>query len=172
MRELTQGGLSAGTLTVIPRWVSDPTPGVAGREIVLSKELAASIRRLAAELELPVRTLLLTAHAKVLAALSAQRSVVTGYLSAPWARALSCPLEIEPGTWRSLALGCASSEALLHSDGSAGARSRGIPGSAADRTTIFDSTGSGGTELAGGTGPGLRLVLCEQGRLEVQLRYR
>ena len=52
--------------------------------------------------DVPFGSLLLTAHAAVLAALSGERDVVTGYVPAGAERPLPCPLSAEPGTWREL----------------------------------------------------------------------
>ena len=51
---------------------------------------------------IPLGSLLLAAHAAVLAVLSGERDVVTGYVPAPGAGPLPCPLSAEPGTWREL----------------------------------------------------------------------
>ena len=49
----------------------------------------AALRRLADEQALPLSSVLLTAHAKVLAALSGEREVVTGYVAVAGGR--RCP---------------------------------------------------------------------------------
>ena len=58
-------------------------------------DLAAAVRRLADGLELPLHSVALAAHAKVLAALSGEQDVVTGYAAGPGGRPLPCPLTTE-----------------------------------------------------------------------------
>ena len=72
-REFWQGVLSAGGATAIPRWTPDPVPGVAEYVAALPAELVGELRRLAGGMELPLHTLALAAHAKVLAALSGEQ---------------------------------------------------------------------------------------------------
>src|SRR2546428_13095889 len=76
-REFWRGVLLAGGFTVLPRWTLNPVPGVHEHEATIPDELAAALRRLANELAGPLRAVLLTAHAKVLGALSGEREVGT-----------------------------------------------------------------------------------------------
>ncbi len=101
-REFWRGVLSAGGATVIPRWTLHPTPGIAEHVEPLTADLIAAMRRLAGQTELPLHSLTLAAHAKVLAALSGEQAVVTGYAAGPGGRGLPCALTTEPGSWRSL----------------------------------------------------------------------
>ena len=65
----------------------------------------AALRRLADELAVPLSAVLLAAHAKVLAALSGEREVATGYVAAARRRQpLPCRLTTEPDSWRALLL--------------------------------------------------------------------
>ena len=80
-REFWRGVLVAGGFTVIPRWTLNPVMGVAEYEVTIPEDIAAAVRRLAEELAVPLRSVLLAAHAKVLAALSGEREVVTGYVA-------------------------------------------------------------------------------------------
>ena len=70
------------------------------------------------ELAVPLSSVLLAAHAKVLAALSGEREVVTGYVAGTGGRPLPCRLTTEPGSWRALLLDAhrAESELLAHQD--------------------------------------------------------
>ena len=79
-------------------------PGVAEHETTVPDDLVAALRRLADELAVPLSSVLLAAHAKVLAALSGEREVVTGYVAADGGRPLPCRLTTEPGSWRALLL--------------------------------------------------------------------
>ena len=68
-RDFWHGVLAAGGSTSMPRWTRDPIAGVAVHDAALPPELVAASRRLAEEMEVPLSTVLLAAHAKVLAAL-------------------------------------------------------------------------------------------------------
>ncbi len=72
--------LVAGGFTAIPRWSLDPATGTAEHEAKIPDDLIATLRRLADELGVPLSSVLLAAHAKVLAALSGEREVATGYV--------------------------------------------------------------------------------------------
>ena len=52
--------------TAIPRWSVDPATGTAEHEAKIPDDLIATLRRLAAELEITASSVLLAAHAKVL----------------------------------------------------------------------------------------------------------
>src|SRR5216117_3347090 len=78
-REFWRRVLLAGGVTAIPRWTVEPVLGIGEHEARLPGELAAALRRLANELAVPLSSVLLTAHAKVLAALSGECEVSTGY---------------------------------------------------------------------------------------------
>src|SRR5438128_2399617 len=78
-REFWRGILLAGGFTAVPRWALHPVAGVAEHEARISNEVVAALQRLADELAVPFSSVLLTAHARVLAALSGEREVSTGY---------------------------------------------------------------------------------------------
>jgi len=94
--------LAAGGSTTVPRWTLDPVPGVAEHETPIPRETVVAARRLAYELAVPLRTVLLAAHARVLAALSGERDVVTGYVADHVVRPLPCRLSTEPASWRAV----------------------------------------------------------------------
>src|SRR5438876_11288442 len=102
-REFWRGVLLAGGFTAVPRWTLDPVPGVAEHEAKICNEVVAALRRLADELALPLSSVLLTAHAKVLGALSGEREVSTGY-SFEGRSPLLCRLTTEPHSWRAMLL--------------------------------------------------------------------
>src|SRR5438477_10593535 len=77
-REFWRGVLLAGGFTALPRWTLEPVPGVGEHERRIPDELVVALRRLADELAVPLSSVLLTAHAKVLGALSGEREVSTG----------------------------------------------------------------------------------------------
>ena len=114
-REYWRGVLVAGGFTAIPRWTREPVAGVGEHEARISDDLGAALRRLADELAVPISSVLLTAHAKVLAALSGERAVSTGYV-VEGRPALPCRMTIEPHSWRALLLEAhrVESELLSH----------------------------------------------------------
>ena len=67
-------------MTTIPRWTLAPVAGEAVHDAAVPPAVAAGLRRLADEAGVPITAVLLAAHAKVLAALSGEREVVTGYV--------------------------------------------------------------------------------------------
>src|SRR5439155_7117783 len=85
--------------TVVPQWTLKPVPGVGEHEISISDHLMAASRRLANDLAVPLSSVLLAAHAKVLGALSGERDVCTGY-AAKGSPPLPCRLTIGPRSWR------------------------------------------------------------------------
>src|SRR5262245_22001248 len=78
-REFWRGVLLAGGTTTFPRWTRTPTTGVGEHATKIPRKLVAALCQLADELAMPLSSVLLTAHAKVLAALTSQREVWTGY---------------------------------------------------------------------------------------------
>src|SRR5881628_2754747 len=101
-REFWRGVLLAGGFTALPRWTLEPVPGVGEHEATIPDEVVAALRRLADELAVPFSSVLLTAHAKVLAALSGEREVWTGYLAPQGRSPLLCRITTEPHTWRAM----------------------------------------------------------------------
>ena len=75
--EFWRGVLTAGTFTAIPRWSGDRVPGTAEYRTAVPDDLLASLRRWTDEAGLPLSSVLLAAHAKVLAALSGEQAVAT-----------------------------------------------------------------------------------------------
>src|SRR5439155_9369227 len=116
-RDYWRGVLLAGGFTAIPRWTLDPVPGVAEHEAKICNEVVAALRRLADDVAVPLSSVLLAAHAKVLGALSGEREVSTGY-AVEGGSPLLCPLTTEPRSWRAMLLQAdqAESELLAHKD--------------------------------------------------------
>ena len=111
------GVLVAGGFTAIPRWTLDPgraSPSMRRRP----RRPRRGVRRLADELDVPLSSVLLAAHAKVLAALSGEREVATGYVGATGVGPLPCRLATEAESWRELLLDTHRVEAqlLAHAD--------------------------------------------------------
>ncbi|WP_328493232.1 amino acid adenylation domain-containing protein [Streptomyces sp. NBC_00414] len=77
-------------MDTIPRWTLDPVPGTAVYEVPLPEGTVVE------------PSALLAAHAKVLAALSGEREVVTGHVAAKGAAPRPRRLTVGSGTWRDL----------------------------------------------------------------------
>ncbi|WP_246568573.1 amino acid adenylation domain-containing protein [Streptomyces flaveus] len=171
-REFWRGVLTAGGVTTVPRWTLDPVTRIAEHEATLPEDLVDGLSRLADDLAVPLRSVLLAAHAKVLAALSGEHEVTIGYVAVRGGRPLPCRLTTEPDSWRTLVLHThrAESELLLHKDFPVdGLRhALGLPGPSTE--AVFDPTGDGG-ELA--ENAVLRVEIPRRGdRRTLRLRYR
>jgi amino acid adenylation domain-containing protein len=171
-REFWHGVLSGGGFTPIPRWTLDPVPGVAVCEAAVPRDLLPALRQLAAEVGVPLSSVLLAAHATVIAALSGETEVVTGYLAGIRGVPLPCRLATAPGSWRAALLEAHRTEweLLAHQDFPVGdlAGELGLTGPAFE--TVFDALGGEGA-LAPGTV--LWVAICPQrDRLALRLRYR
>ncbi len=174
-RDYWHGVLAAGGFTAIPRWTLHPVAGVGAQEVTLPGDLAAALRRLAAELAVPVSAVLLAAHAKVLAALSGEPGVMTGYVAGPGGQPLPCPLTTAAATWRELLADTRRAQARLvaHQGFPVGDLAAELGLTQPLFETVFDPAGSDGPggELADGT------VLhtgwsARADRLVLRLRYR
>src|SRR5207247_3515319 len=117
-REFWRGVLLAGGFIALPRWTLEPVPGVGEHEARIPDELVAAVRRLADELAVPLSSVLLTAHAKVLGALSGEREVSSGYAAIEGRSPLLCRMTTEPHSWRAMLLKThrEESELLSHAD--------------------------------------------------------
>jgi amino acid adenylation domain-containing protein len=171
-REFWRGVLLAGGSTAIPRWTLDPVRGTASYETAIPADLAAALRRLAGELTVPFSSVLLAAHAKVLAALTGEQQVTAGYAAGPGGPVLPCPLAARPGSWRALLLAASRSEAALlaHKDFPVALLDRELALTGPRFETVLDPAGDG-VELTGD------IVLCAgirrgDGGLVLRLRYR
>src|SRR5260370_11449314 len=102
-REFWGGVLLAGGSTVLPQWTLNPVPGVHEHEATIPDELVAALRRLANELAVPLSSVLLTADAQVLCALSGALEVCTGY-AVEGRSPLLCRMPTEPRSWRAVLL--------------------------------------------------------------------
>ncbi len=112
-REYWRNVLLAGGVTGIPRWSDQLGAGVAQLETALDDALVGEVHRLADAAGVGVGVVLLAAHAKVLAALSGERDVVTGYVSDRSDQPLPCRMSTDPETWRRLLLEASRAEAEL-----------------------------------------------------------
>ena len=168
-RTYWKGVLAAGGSTAVPRWTLHPTPGVAelrGADPRRGRRGAASRRS-----AVPLRTVLLAAHAVVLAALAGEREVVVGYVAGAGSRPLPCPLTTEPVSWRELVREThrAESELLRYADFPVDDLRRELGVTGPSFETVFDPAGErrrrvGVPLQVGDPRPGGRAVL--------RLRYR
>ncbi|MFC8231570.1 amino acid adenylation domain-containing protein [Streptomyces sp. NPDC057284] len=171
-REFWRTVLLAGGFTAVPRWTLDPVTGVGEHEVAIPDDVVAALGRLADDLAVPLDSVLLAAHAKVLAALSGEREVATGYVTVEGGRPLPCRLTTGPGSWRTLLLNAhrAVSDLLLHNDFPVDELRRELGLAEPPIETVFDLHGSGG-EIAGDTV--LWVGISQRGgRLVLRLRYR
>ncbi len=171
-RAFWRGVLLAGGFTAIPRWTLTPVTGVLEHEVTIPGDLVAALRRLAGELAVPLSSVLLAAHSKVLAALSGEREVSTGYVAAAGGHPLPCRLTTEPASWRTLLLDThrVEAELLSHKDFPLEELRRELGLSGPSFETVLDLTGEGG-ELAEDIVLGVAIAHYG-GELVLGLRYR
>ncbi|MGY1987508.1 amino acid adenylation domain-containing protein [Blastococcus sp. SYSU DS0669] len=105
--------LLAGGTTSLPRWATPTSAGVTDVDLEVDGPTTARLRELATELAVPLSTLVLAAHARVLAALSGEAQVVTSYVTAPGARPLPCLLPAAAPSWRALVAEVSARELAL-----------------------------------------------------------
>src|SRR5437660_4443866 len=148
-REFWRGVLLAGGSTTLPRWTLKPVPGVGEHDATIPNALVAALRRLANELAVPLSSVLLTAHAKVLGALSGEREVWTGY-AVEGRPPLPCRMTTELHSWRALLLEAhrAESALLSHQDVPVDDLRRELGLTAPLFETVFDRTADAGDARA------------------------
>ena len=176
-REFWRSVLVAGGSTVMPRWTRDPIAGVAVHDMAIPSDLVAASHQLADELDVPLSSVLLAAHAKVLSALSGERHVTTGYIGGAGPRPLPCRLTTDAESWRELLLDTQRIEAQLlsHADFRLDElrRELGVVGPAFE--TVFNPSGFDPTGTDGDIGEDivLRLGIAQRSDgLALRLRYR
>jgi amino acid adenylation domain-containing protein len=171
-REFWRRVLVAGGFTAILRWTLTPVTGIAEHEATIPGDLVAALRRLADELVVPLSSVLLAAHARVLAALSGEREVVTGYVAVEGGLPLPCRLTTEPDSWRTLLLDThrVEAELLSHKDFPVDDLRHELGLTELSFETVFDPAGDGG-ELTEDTVLWVGISL-RGGRLVLRLRYR
>src|SRR5437899_8623456 len=149
-REFWRGVLLAGGFTAVPRWTLDPVPGIAEHEAKICNEVVAALRRLADELAVPLSSVLLTAHAKVLGALSGEREVSTGYAAVEGRPPLPCRMTTGPHSWRGVLLEThrAELELLSHEGFPVDDLRRELGLTKPLFETVFDVTADDGGEFA------------------------
>ena len=142
-RAYWQDALTSGGRTVIPRWTLDPHADIAQHETKISRDLTSALRRLAEELDMPLCSIVLAAHAKVLAALSGEPEVASGYIGAEGGRALVLRMTAESESWRALLFDVhrAELQLLSHNEFAVEDLTRELGQTEALFETVFDSTG-------------------------------
>src|SRR5438445_11437965 len=170
-REFWRGVLLAGGSTTLPRWTLKPVPGVGEHDATIPNALVAALRRLANELAVPLSSVRLTAHAKVLGALSGEREVWTGY-AVEGRPALPCRMTIGPHSWRAMLLETHRAELELrsHAEFPVEDLRRELRLTKPLFETVFDPTADGRGELAEDTV--LWIGILERDRIVLRLRYR
>src|SRR5438876_7907444 len=166
-----RGRCEMSGFTVVPRWTLKPMPGVGEHEATIPDELVAALRRLANELAVPLSSVLLTAHAKVLGALSGEREVCTGY-TVKFGPPLPLRMTLGPRSWREVLLDAARTEAelLAHKDFPVDDLRRELGLIKPLFETVFALTAGDGVELAGETV--LRVGFVEHDGLVLRLCYK
>jgi len=172
-REFWRDVLLAGGFAPIPRWTLNPAPGLGEHEAPIPGDLAAALRRRATELAVPLRAVLLAAHAKVLAGLSGEPEVTVGY-AVGGGQPLPCRLTAGPGSWRALLRHAHQADSQLRANWGFPVgdlrRELGLAGPWFE--TVFDAgDGADGGDFAEGivAWVGIR---PRRGRLVLRLRYR
>ena len=102
--------------TRVPRWSEESDEGIDTIERVVPDDLHDALERLALRQAVPLGTLVLTAHVKVLTVLSGERQVTFGYVAVPGRVPVPCRVAVPDGAWRDLlhATARAESELLPH----------------------------------------------------------
>jgi amino acid adenylation domain-containing protein len=153
-REFWRRALLASAFTALPRWTCQPMAGVSEYRARISDELAATLVRLADELSVPLSSVWLTAHAKVLSALSGERDVSVGYAAVNDRSPLLCRLTTKPHSWRTMLLEThrAVLELLAHADFPVEDLTRELGLTKRLFETVFDPTGDerGYVRIGGG----------------------
>ncbi|MFH0518483.1 amino acid adenylation domain-containing protein [Streptomyces sp. M41] len=164
------GPPTEGGFTPAPRWTSTPKPGVAEHVQPVPGDVTAGLHRRAGEIGVPFTAILLAAHVKVLATLSGDPVVRSGYLAPAGTAPLPFRITVEPGTWRRLLLAAHRAESRLLIPGTAPAD---LPPTGAPEPgpeVVFDPTGHGARVADDGV---LGVTAQEQnGRLALRLHHR
>jgi amino acid adenylation domain-containing protein len=171
-RAFWREALLAGGATTVPRWAPEPVPGTGEVEVALPDATVVALRRLADRLAVPLGPVLLAAHARVLAGLTGEPDVVTGYVAGDGGAPLPCRLSTGTGSWRALVRAAAGTEAGLlahrHADVDGLRRELGTRGPSSE--AVFDPIGAGG-DLTGDAV--LEVAPVHRGeQLALRLRYR
>ncbi|OKH99101.1 non-ribosomal peptide synthetase [Streptomyces sp. CB02923] len=182
-REYWRGVLDGGGFTAVPRWTDHPVPGRAEHRTVVPAGLVTALQGVADDLEVPLRTVLLAAHAKVLSVLTGEPEVTTGYAATADGRPLPCRLTVGPGSWRALVLHTrrAESRLLAHQGFRVDELARQLGSAEPLFETVFDPHDADHEPAAGAVPPTCELptgvvlsagAALRHGRLTLRLRHR
>ncbi|MER5651781.1 amino acid adenylation domain-containing protein [Streptomyces sp. NPDC002131] len=163
--------LTAGEATSVPRWTRTPVPGTAVAETAVPDALVGELDRLATSAGVSFTAVLLAAHAKVLAALSGESAVTTGYLLGARTEPLLCRLSTDAVSWRSLLLHthAAEAELLAHQRFPVEALRAELDVPRLVPETVFDPVGS----VTAAVNPVLNVAFPRRdGRFVIRIRYR
>ncbi|MFI8951529.1 amino acid adenylation domain-containing protein [Streptomyces sp. NPDC053750] len=165
---------SSGGRTPLPRWTRRPVAGLAEHHTQIPAGHARALHRLAADLDVPLSSVLLAAHAKVLAALTGEREVTTGYLAAGSGPPLPCRLTTAAGTWRALLTRTheVAAQLLTHRDYPVDDLRRELGLTGPPFETVLDVTGAAGIDQDPEAVLRVAVVRHDDGRLVLRLRYR
>ncbi|MEV7992135.1 non-ribosomal peptide synthetase [Streptomyces sp. NPDC086077] len=172
----TGGGTWAeGGFTALPRWTRDPVPGTAEQVTAVPEAMTTALHDRAQELGVPLTAIFLAAHVKVLATLSGDPVVRTGYAVPGATTPLPVAVGVRPGTWHRLLLEAHQAESRLLSARSSSSADAAPPPTTTGATAhhpeaVFDPSGRG---PAGDSGTVLTVTAQERdGRHTLRLRYR
>jgi amino acid adenylation domain-containing protein len=171
-RDFWRGVLATAGPAAVPRWTVNPMPGTAEYATPIPDDCVVALCKLVDGLGIPLGAAMLSAHAKVISALSGERQFTTGYVAAEGAQPLPCVLSTEADSWRGLLLDCRRSETdlLRHKEFPVTELMREMKVSTALFDTVVDTTGAD-ADLAEDTA--LRMTVSPRGaELQLRLRYR
>src|SRR5262245_23998077 len=169
--ETRRGRCNMTGMMTVPRWTLNPVPGVGEHEVRIPDKLVAALRRLANDMAVPLSSVLLAAHAKVLGALSGESEVCTGY-AAEASSPLPRRVTIGRRTWRDVLMEIAQAESELpsHRPFPADDLRSELGLTAPLFETVFELAAGGGGELPEGIV--LRVAFAEHDGLVLRLRYK
>ncbi|MCS0600817.1 amino acid adenylation domain-containing protein [Streptomyces sp. LP11] len=171
-REFWSRVLTAGGVTAVPRWAERPVPGTAEQEMSVPDDVTDAVHGLVRRWGVPVSGLLLAAHAKVLAALSGEREVVTGYTTGVRGEPLPCRLTVPDGSWQALVTAAehAEAEVLAHREYPVERLRRELAVTGPSYEVVFGPLGEDESHADDGV---LHVRWSERGgRVKLRLRYR
>ncbi|MEU5825919.1 amino acid adenylation domain-containing protein [Streptomyces sp. NPDC047803] len=161
---------AAGRTTSPTLWTRDPVPGTSVVEAALPEALVTALDRLTQSMGVSPTAPVLAAHAKVLASLTGETTVTTGYLAAAADDPLPCRLTTDCTSWRSLVRDADRTQSELPARGNVPADAvRSEPGLTAPGTAVaFDP--AGGSEPVRDAALQLEIILRKTGGM-LRLRY-
>jgi non-ribosomal peptide synthetase-like protein len=171
-RAFWRGVLLNGSFTTLPRWTREPVACVREYDAKIPETLVAALRRRADELRVPLGAVLLTAHAKVLGALSGEREVTTGY-GVGNGSPLPCQMTIALRSWREVLREIAQTESALrqHKNFPVDALRQELGLTQPLFETMFE-LGAGDGELPDGTVLRVRFLERDEEGLMLKLKFR